>query len=231
MIQRLGFTHLTAHYDLHYASDARERVLRDPDAAVADIKPIKHGGKTTVWESTIDLHRCIIKRYNRTTPIHGIRRFFQRSRAQNCWLQAQALAGIGVAVAPPIAWVQKKTLGLKRGSWLISERVDGDDCHKTIESHEEDSNLLLANIVNTLVKLWRAGYSHGDLKATNILIANGNPVLIDLDATQHHRSRFFTRRGITRDLRRFLRNWQDEPLIQQHAKTALAACQFKLPER
>ena len=230
-MEQLGFTRLTSHYDPRYASDTLERVLRDPDATLTGTTPIKHDGTTTVWEITIDLHRCIIKRYNRTTPILCIRRFFQRSRAQNCWLQAQALAGIGVAVAPPIAWVQKKTLGLKRGSWLISERVDGDDCHKTIESHEEDSNLLLANIVNTLVKLWRAGYSHGDLKATNILIANGNPVLIDLDATQHHRSRFFARRGITRDLRRFLRNWQDEPLIQQQAKTALAAYKFKLPER
>ncbi len=230
-MEQLGFTRLTSHYDPRYASDTLERVLRDPDATLTGTTPIKHDGTTTVWEITIDLHRCIIKRYNRKTPVHGIRRFFQRSRAQNCWLQSQALTSIGVAVAPPIAWVQKTTLGLKRGSWLISKRVDGDDCHKTIESHEEDSNLLLANIVNTLVKLWRAGYSHGDLKATNILIANGNPVLIDLDATQHHRSRFFTRRGITRDLRRFLRNWQDEPLIQQQAKTALAACQFKLPER
>ena len=109
--------------------------------------------------------------------------------------------------------------------------MDGDDCLTTLENRKEGGNLLMGNIVNTLVKLWRAGYSHGDLKATNILIANGNPVLIDLDATQHHRSRFFTRRGITRDLRRFLRNWQDEPLIQQQAKTALAAHKFKLPER
>jgi hypothetical protein len=56
-------------------------------------------------------------------------------------------------------------------------------------------------------------------------------VLIDLDATQHHRSRFFARRGITRDLRRFLKNWQAEPLIHQQAKTALAAYEFKLPVR
>ncbi len=231
-MEQLRFTRLTSHYDPRYASDTLERVLRDPDAAVADIKPIKDdGGATTVWEITIDLHRCIIKRYNRKTPVHGIRRFFQRSRAQNCWLQAQALASIGIAVAPPIAWVQKKTLGLKRGSWLISKRVDGDDCHTTFENLKEGDNLLMANIVNSLVKLWRAGYSHGDLKATNILIANGNPVLIDLDATQHHRSRFFARRGITRDLRRFLQNWQAEPLIQQQAKTALAAYEFKLPEQ
>ena len=231
MIQQLRFTHLTSHHDLRYASDTLERVLRDPDATLADIKPIKDDGTTTVWEITIDLHRCIIKRYNRKTPAHGIRRFFQRSRAKNCWLQAQALANIGVAVAPPIAWVQKKTLGLKRGSWLISERVDGDDCHTTFENRKQEGSLLMENIVNTLVKLWRAGYSHGDLKATNILIANGNPVLIDLDATQHHRSRFFARRGITRDLRRFLKNWQAKPIIHQQAKTALAAYEFKLPVR
>ena len=100
-MEQLRFTRLTSHYDPRYASDTLKRVLRDPDAAVADIKPIKHGGKTTVWEITIDLHRCIIKRYNRTTPIHGIRRFFQRSRAQNCWLQAQALAGICLLYTSP----------------------------------------------------------------------------------------------------------------------------------
>ena len=230
-MQQLRFTRLTSHYDARYASDTLERILRDPDATLADIKPIKDDGTTTVWGITIDLHRCIIKRYNRKTPAHGIRRFFQRSRAKNCWLQAQALANIGVAVAPPIAWVQKKTLGLKCDSWLISERVDGDDCHATFENRKQEGSLLMANIVNTLVKLWRAGYSHGDLKATNILIANGNPVLIDLDATQHHRSRFFARRGITRDLRRFLKNWQAEPLIHQQAKTALATYEFKLPVR
>jgi len=230
-MQQLRFTRLTSHYDARYASDTLERILRDPDATLADIKPIKDDGTTTVWGITIDLHRCIIKRYNRKTPAHGIRRFFQRSRAKNCWLQAQALANIGVAVAPPIAWVQKKTLGLKCDSWLISERVDGDDCHTTFENRKQEGSLLMANIVNTLVKLWRAGYSHGDLKATNILIANGNPVLIDLDATQHHRSRFFARRRITRDLRRFLKNWKTEPLIHQQAITALAAYEFKLPEK
>jgi RIO-like serine/threonine protein kinase len=230
-MQQLRFTHLTSNYDARYASDTLERVLRNPDATLTAINKIKDHGPTTVWEITIDLHRCIIKRYNRKTPAHGIRRFFQRSRAKNCWLQAQALANIGVAVAPPIAWVQKKTLGLKCDSWLISERVDGDDCHTTFENRKQEGSLLMANIVNTLVKLWRAGYSHGDLKATNILIANGNPVLIDLDATQHHRSRFFARRRITRDLRRFLKNWQTEPLIHQQAITALAAYEFKLPEK
>ena len=75
-MEQLGFTRLTSHYDPRYASDTLERVLRDPDATLTGTTPIKHDGTTTVWEITIDLHRCIIKRYNRKTPVHGIRRFF-----------------------------------------------------------------------------------------------------------------------------------------------------------
>jgi tRNA A-37 threonylcarbamoyl transferase component Bud32 len=60
-----------------------------------------------------------------------------------------------------------------------------------------------------------AGVSHGDLKASNLWYVEGRWIAVDLDAARWHAhwtSRVQTR--IARDIRRLLRNWDNDPELR-----------------
>jgi len=79
-------------------------------------------------------------------------------------------------------------------------------------------------IATMLHKLWRLGLVHGDLKAGNILVTDdGRPVILDLDALFEARCRWQLRRGHARDLRRWMKNWQDAPQTAGMMQAALRA--------
>ena len=59
-----------------------------------------------------------------------------------------------------------------------------------------------------------AGLVHGDTKATNFVDVGGVIHLIDLDAMRAPRTQAGLRRGIARDLERFIANWNDSATIR-----------------
>ena len=66
--------------------------------------------------------------------------------------------------------------------------------------------------------------THGDMKAANIMIADGRPVLLDLDAMCWHRSVGRFQRARKRDLARFCSNWSDSPVLQKLFADSLGGC-------
>jgi hypothetical protein len=48
------------------------------------------------------------------------------------------------------------------------------------------------------------------MKASNLKMVDGNPMLIDLDSMKQHRSRYFAEKAHAKDLRRFMQNWKDD---------------------
>ncbi|MGD9000944.1 MAG: hypothetical protein PVF75_11050, partial [Granulosicoccaceae bacterium] len=50
-----------------------------------------------------------------------------------------------------------------------------------------------------------------DYKATNFVITEQGPLILDLDALRRPSSAARFRKGLARDLRRFLQNWQEAP--------------------
>jgi serine/threonine-protein kinase RIO1 len=68
---------------------------------------------------------------------------------------------------------------------------------------------LVANLVRQLIK---ANISHGDMKATNIIVTSHGLKLIDLDAMQIHASHTKTVTAINADISRLLRNWDDSSI-------------------
>jgi tRNA A-37 threonylcarbamoyl transferase component Bud32 len=53
--------------------------------------------------------------------------------------------------------------------------------------------------------------SHGDLKATNFLMAQDGPVIIDLDAMRQLKDPEQFEKAFNKDLDRFMKNWEDNP--------------------
>jgi serine/threonine-protein kinase RIO1 len=57
--------------------------------------------------------------------------------------------------------------------------------------------------------------THGDLKMTNILIANQQPVLIDLDGMCEHQTFSGFKRVFNQEIKRFMENWRHLPAVQR----------------
>jgi Ser/Thr protein kinase RdoA (MazF antagonist) len=70
--------------------------------------------------------------------------------------------------------------------------------------------------------LKRLNLSHGDLKATNLLVdQENNLMLLDLDALRRHRRRAAFERAFARDLARLRANWADQPVLLAELDQAL----------
>ena len=74
-------------------------------------------------------------------------------------------------------------------------------------------------VVDRIVKLFKkmesAQISHGDMKATNIIIDNKRPVLIDLDAMRKHISKTRFLHFQREDKKRFFKNLSAIPEVDK----------------
>jgi len=73
--------------------------------------------------------------------------------------------------------------------------------------------LFAESTVQLLKNIHALNISHGDLKITNIMISESKPVIIDLDSMKQHSNKYFFNKAKTRDIKRFLKNWQDTPSL------------------
>ena len=216
-----SFAHekLKGQYRTRYQSPNLRDFLKDPNQ---DLKKFgvsrKKGDETTT--TTVDLvsdlvEECpiYIKRYNTKNAWHALRRTVRRSRAENCWMHAITLENLGIAIAPPVAFIQEYLgTGLKGRSWYLSESVDGENClnHLPTINDETVQAQILEQIIDTLKKIWSRHITHGDLKGSNILLPQGQAVLLDLDAMKQHEDEATARRHIGKDVERFLLNWKKD---------------------
>ncbi len=210
---------LKGRYRTRYQSPNLRDFLEHPyqDLKKFGVSRIK-GDETTT--TTVDLvadlvEECeiYIKRYNKKNAWHAIRRTVSKSRAENCWMHARTLEHLGIAIAPPVAFIQEYLgTGLKGGSWYLSESVVGPTCldHLPTIDDETVQTQILEQIIDTLKKIWDCHITHGDLKGDNILLLQDQVVLLDLDAMKQHEDEEAARRHIDKDKERFLLNWEKD---------------------
>ena len=205
-------------------------MLKDPDLALSDpeCQIIKSDTTTTVGLIFRDSYKFAIKRYNTKNAWHRLRRTIRSSRAENCWHFTRTLRNLDISVAPAVAWIQEIQVGLKGRSWFVSEFVEGTSCldHFNDDVSPTQIEKTLGEIVEILCKLRNERISHGDLKASNILLSSRGPVLIDLDAMRQHKAESTYQQAARKDTNRFLRNWQDNPDLLATARQLLLAQGF-----
>jgi hypothetical protein len=171
----------------------------------------------------------VVKRYNIKSFWHGLSRAFRTSRAAQSWANAHRLLISNIATAQPLALVEERWGVFRRRAYYLSEYVDAPDALQFFaQCASADDRLVVARqLVALLHKLYLLKYTHGDFKATNIKIVDLKPLLIDLDAMQAHSfCRFgdwgFERKHI-KDVKRFIRNWDNDRQTQAFLKQALSA--------
>ena len=218
------------HFDHYYVCDRRDyseamqKALDDPESLFANARYLKRGNTATVVVTHIGERQVVIKRYNLKNAVHGLKRAFQPTRAAISWRNAQRLRFYDIATPRPIALIEQRIGPLRRVSYFITECSQDQDCAQFLTRADisEQRRAAVAERIVALIKRLRAlNLSHGDMKATNILIAADQPVLIDLDAMHKHANTAAATRALQRDLQRFMQNWEDSPAVKRVFKALL----------
>ena len=214
-------------------SDEMQAVIENPDGFITDGRILKSGNTSTVALVHLVDRSLVIKRYNIKSVLHGLRRAFRKSRAWVSWSNAFRMEFLGIPSLKPVALIEDRIGPLRSTAYLVTEYIKGSDAlnclhdclHNSLYDSsydKENPNGELEALATILHKLSENQISHGDLKATNFLMTDGGPVIIDLDAMQEHRSEDRFARAFRSDLERFMENWQDNPELAHRFSDLLA---------
>ena len=176
-------------------------------------KLLKDGSSATVALVDGPSGPLVVKRYNIKGAAHGFSRAFRKSRAWVSWTNANRLDFLGISTVKPVALVEERFGPLRRKAYFVTEYIDGPDA--TVLAKKKNPMAEMASIVDILKELAVAGVSHGDLKASNFLLGNDGPVIIDLDSMKEHMSAVDRDRAEKKDIARFMRNWDSIPRVKQ----------------
>lgn len=183
------------------------------DRLVEQGEKIKDGNSATVVLTELGGQRVVIKRYNMKSVGHFLKRCWRPSRAANAWRQGNLMNLLGIPTPAVLGFVEHRFGPLRKRAYLISEYVaDASELSQVYaEEAPKEPELKQIRRIFNLMREYRL--SHGDMKASNLLLTQSGEVeLIDLDAMQEHRYDWTFERAFARDQQRFMKNWQKMPV-------------------
>jgi tRNA A-37 threonylcarbamoyl transferase component Bud32 len=194
------------------------RLLEDPDAFMRDGTTLKAGNTSTVVRVQADDCDWVIKRYNIKSPWHALSRCFRPTRAWISWGNGHLLKISGIATPRAIAVIEKRIGPFRSTGYYVCNFVTG--LHAEDFFHDDTVDALVKkqaaeNFVHLFELFHKLKISHGDSKATNFLIRDNEPWVLDLDAMQECCSSERFEKLFSVDRQRFLRNWQTQPELQR----------------
>lgn len=213
-------------YDRAYAGSEFNAFLKQPESVFQSkqAKVLKAGRSSTVIKISLDQHTYVIKRYNLKSFSHRMRRMLRPTRAFTSWRLTQKMNLLGVKTAKPIAFIEKRFFGLRGKSYFVMEHVPGEHVGQylaRVANDEAAVDKMVQRIVGLLKTLAKLEITHGDLKATNLLITESEqPLLIDFDGAAEHRSITSLRAGWRREIKRFLANFRHLPTVVEKFRRA-----------
>ena len=191
------------------------QLIDEPEVAIGQAKFIKRGNSATVLKIAADECNWVIKRYNIKNFWHRLSRCWRPSRAYVSWQAAHRLALLGISTPRPIAMRENRNGPFRREAYLITEFLDGKDLHAWLLTSKDDKipNWLGQAVLHLFDTLWHSRVSHGDMKSTNFMISGKTFHVIDLDAMKLHKSENSLKEALSKDLQRFMSNWQGSTWI------------------
>jgi len=192
--------------------------LKDPDAFLARGQLLKDGNSSTVVRVQGDNYDWVIKRYNIKSFWHWLSHCFRNTRAWTSWGNAHRLKISGIATPKAIAMIEKRFGPLRSTGYYVSEFIDGPHAESFFRDDtlpDKEKQQAARSFVELFELLRKLGIRHGDCKATNFLLRDLVPWILDLDAMSECRSGARSEGVFRSDRERFLRNWQEQPELQQ----------------
>lgn len=182
------------------------------------MRMLKQGRTNTVFHYQYKECNWVIKRYNIKSLAHGLGRSVRRTRAAVSWQNANVLESLHILTPKPIGILQKKWGSWHRQAYFVMAYLEGQSLKQYLQALPRDSERqyqIIKQVAQTLNALKQNRLCHGDLKADNWWVCKDKLYLLDLDSLKTYRFGLWFQRAFKRDLKRFLRNWEDMPALQQ----------------
>ena len=211
-VRRQSFSQL-AIYRRDSFTTSLDSFLCNPDSFMEKGTLLKNGNSATVAKVSTPEGQWVIKRYNIKGFFHALKRGLRSTRAMVSWRNAHRLKISGIATPQAVALLEKRVGLWRRNCYYVAAWSNGINVaalEKVPEPQQESAASGLTTLFRQLVQLM---IYHGDCKATNFLLNQEEPVIIDLDAMGECRLKCLYRLRYSKDRQRFLNNWpQNSPL-------------------
>lgn len=195
-----------------YYTPEMESFLQNPDIAFDNpgASLLKAGNTATLVLYKIDGIELVVKRYNMKNRFHALRLAFKKSRADISWRSAHLLMKSRINTPKPIAIKEVRFGPFRNKAFFICEYIKGESARKFLcGAKAEDVKITSESIIEVFKKFKFLKISHGDMKATNIIIQDNTPYFIDLDSMSWHKSKFLFSHAWKKDINRFMKNWKN----------------------
>lgn len=197
-----------AVFSRQFKEEEVRQFIKNPDQFIEQGEILKSGRTATVAKISFMGKAYIIKRYNKKSTVHRLARSFKESRAAVSWRNGHFLRFNGIPTAAPLLMLEQRVAGLRFGSYIVTEYISGEHAfdYFSEDDHSSTAQQMAGELANLVRILHSCGFSHGDLKAHNIWIAGGHPLLIDLDGMRKNRSSKQQERFANKDWSRLFRD-------------------------
>lgn len=177
---------------------------------------LKPGSRSTVTRLTLGHESFVIKQYKALRFHRRLRYALTRSRARQSWENGQVMARLGIPVARPLAILEETSCAIPGRSIVLMPFQTGTALSEEHLPDLPDLPAIAAKLHQAFSLMRTHRITHGDLKASNILIdENNDPHFIDLDASLLHRSPASFEKDRAKDEARFAKNWDSNPALAQ----------------
>jgi len=195
--------------------------IENPEAYFQDehVQMLKAGRSSTVIKLNLDGKTYVAKRFNMKNLMHRLRRCMRPTRAAHGWSIAMKLELFGLRTARPVAFIENRFFGMRGASYLLMEYIEGPDLVAFMQSNPDQIEETVAKVANMLKAWVSLELTHGDLKASNILINQHHmPLMIDLDGCQEHVSVLSLEHAWKKEIKRLLENFKDHHIKELFKK-------------
>ena len=155
-------------------------ILRGPDGFLDErAKPLKRGRSATVGAGG----GFVLKRYNLRRLSRLVKDLFRTSPAYASFRKAYHLELLHIPTARPVAAAEKRLCRFLLKSYFLMEEIPGAvSLEARLRDGPELDQRLIESVGHLLGRLHGEGFSHRDLKSSNIILdSSEQPRLIDLD--------------------------------------------------
>ena len=168
------------------AYDLCAQVLPDPDTHLGNpafyLKNSRVVTIARVSATSPQQPPLILRRLNYGKFRHRLRDIFRPTRAHRALLHGLLLEKAGIATARSLAAGERRMLRWPHSAYLITEEIRSATTLAKLIANRWPARKIVHRLANLIARLHDQGFSHRDLKATNILFDSAlEPFLIDLD--------------------------------------------------
>jgi tRNA A-37 threonylcarbamoyl transferase component Bud32 len=166
----------------------------------------------------------VIKRANFRKALNLLKDLFRASRSARAFQYARRLDAIGVATPRAVAMSEKRCCRFLLTSYFVTEEiVNARHLGEYLASVSRPDDMLIRRLADLIARLHNGGFSHRDLKESNILLdENLRPYLIDLDGLGFFRKVLDSRAAS--NLERFLRGMAKYNSVTRRERLIFLLC-------